>query len=305
MIFFLRCMEFLFKLYNGFLGGIGLDGESWFYRNSLRLYEDSAHLAGGHNFLPERVLPGRKRICCPTNLLRTLAQLHTYLYSVDQQGFWVHHYGGSTFEGRLADGSAVTLTQDTTYPWSGSIVLKLDAMTSSAPFAIRVRIPGWAEDAVVKVNGKPAANTPKAGSYLYMKRKWSAGDRIELDLPMGVRLMTAHPKVEQLRNQVAVMRGPLLYCVESKDLPKGKDLNNVRIPADIALAVSPASDLPFGIQALAGDALYLDQKPWEGELYRPLSAPTLSRLPIRMIPYFAWANRGPGGMSAWLPLDLP
>ncbi len=70
------------ELYNGFLGGIGLDGESWFYRNSLRFHADSEHLVGGHDFMAERGLPGRKRICCPTNLLRTLAQLHSYLYSI-------------------------------------------------------------------------------------------------------------------------------------------------------------------------------------------------------------------------------
>jgi len=292
------------ELYNGFLAGIGLDGESWFYRNSLRLHEDSSHLKGGHNFLPERVLPGRKRICCPTNLLRTLAQLHSYLYSVDSQGIWVHHYGGSTFETELPIGNAIKLTQDTAYPWSGKIALKVDAVASPEPFAVRVRIPGWAENATVNVNGKPAANTPKAGSYLFMKRTWSKGDRIELDLPMQARLMEAHPKVEQLRNQVAVMYGPLLYCVESKDLPEGKNINSIRIPADVELKAASASDLPFGIQALEGKALYLDEKPWGGELYRPLSVSAMSDFSIRMIPYFAWANRGPGGMSAWLPLEI-
>ncbi|TWT75755.1 Non-reducing end beta-L-arabinofuranosidase [Planctomycetes bacterium CA13] len=292
------------ELYNGFLAGIGLDGESWFYRNSLRLDQDYSDLVGGHNFLPQRVLPGRKRICCPTNLLRTLAQLHTYLYSIDDQGLWVHHYGGNTFEGKLADGSVVKLTQETAFPWSGKVVLKIKSVASSDPFAIRVRIPGWASDAAVTVNGEPAANTPTAGSYLYLKRKWNTGDRIELDLPMETRLMTAHPKAEQLRNQVAIMHGPLLYCVESKDVPKDKDINNVRIPADIELKSAPASDLPFGIQVLEGNALYLDERPWDNELYRPLSSTSLTEFPIRMIPYFAWANRGPGGMTAWLPLEV-
>ncbi|MCF7849324.1 MAG: glycoside hydrolase family 127 protein [Kiritimatiellales bacterium] len=292
------------ELYNGFLAGIGLDGESWFYRNSLRLQEDYTELLGGHNFLPERVLPGRKRICCPTNLLRTLAQLHAYLYSVDDAGLWVHHYGGNTFEGKLADGSVLKLTQQTAYPWSGKVVLKMDAVASARPFAVRVRIPGWAKGASVTVNGTPVANTPKAGAYCFMKRKWAAGDRIELDLPMQPRLMTAHPKAEQLRNQVAVMQGPLLYCVESKDLPEGKAMDNVCIPADIVLKTAPASDLPFGIQVLEGHALYRDAKSWEGELYRPLGAAALTDLPIRMIPYFAWANRGPGGMTAWLPLSI-
>lgn len=292
------------ELYNGFLGGIGLDGESWFYRNSLRFHADSAHLTGGHNFLAERVLPGRKRICCPTNLLRTLAQLQSYLYSVDGEGLWVHHYGGSVFEGALADGSTLKLTQETGYPWDGKIVLKMDAVASAEPFAVRVRIPGWAQNAVITVNGKPAANAPMPGEYLYMKRKWTAGDVIELNFPMPPRLMQAHPKAEQLRNQVAVMRGPVLYCLESVDLPETIDLNNVYVPGDIALEPMPASDLPYGIQVLEGEALHRPEASWENQLYRPMTPSVLEPLPVRMIPYFAWNNRGAAAMSVWLPVVL-
>jgi DUF1680 family protein len=291
------------ELYNGFLAGIGLDGESWFYRNSLRFHADSSHLAGGHNFLAERGLPGRKRICCPTNLLRTLAQLHSYLYSVDKDGLWVHHYGGNTFEGKLSDGSTVKLTQETDYPWRGKVVIRMDTAPSK-PFAVRVRIPEWAEGASVKINDKPSSNTPKPGSYLWMERNWKIGDQITVTLPMQARLMTAHPKAEQLRNQVAIMYGPLLYCMESEDLPDEKDLNNVRIPTDINLKPTPAKDLPFDIVALEGDALYLEEKPWQGELYRKWSAPEITKLPVRLIPYFAWNNRGPGAMTAWFPLEV-
>jgi len=293
------------ELYNGFLGCIGLDGESWFYRNSLRLYEDSGHLVGGHNFMSERGLPGLKGICCPTNLLRTMAQLHSYLYSVDEEGLWVHHYGGNTFHGKLADGSSVRLTQNTAYPWKGDILLTMDVVHSDKPFALRVRIPGWAEGATVTVNGKPAANAPDAGSYLYLKRKWKNGDRVELNFPMQARLMTAHPKAEQLRNQVAVMYGPLLYCLESADLPKQLDLNNVRIPANTGLKPVPADDLPFGILKLQGEALYLPEAQWTNQLYRPLASSEMTDISISFIPYFAWNNRGPGAMSAWLPLEMP
>ena len=89
-----------------------------------------------------------------------------------------------------------------------------------------------------------------------MKRAWRSGDVIELNLPMPVRLMQAHPKAEQLRNQVAVMRGPMLYCLESKDLPNDIDLNNVYIPGEIRLKPQTAADLPFGIVALKGEAMY-------------------------------------------------
>ena len=125
---------------------------------------------------------------------------------------------------------------------------------------------------------------------------------IELNLPMPMRLMQAHPKAEQLRNQVAVMRGPMLYCLESKDLPDDIDLNNVYIPEDMQLSPQAADDLPFGIVALTGEALYRAEAPWETDLYRKVERQPMKPAPIRMIPYFVWANRGPAAMSAWLPV---
>lgn len=291
------------ELYNGFLGGIGLDGQSWFYRNALRRY-DAYHVESGHNDLAHRVLPGRKRICCPTNLLRTLAQLQAYLYSVDEDGLWIHHYGGNVLEGELADGTALKLTQETKYPWDGRITLKINALASSKPFAVRLRIPAWAKDAVVTVNGKAPANPPIPGSYLFMKRSWKAGDQIEMNLPMQPRLMQAHPKAEQLRNQVAVMRGPVLYCLESTDLSEDIDLNNVYFPSDIELTPVDRSIQSIEIQALKGKALFRPEEPWATELYRPMTNLKMKSLPIIMIPYFAWNNRGPAAMSVWLPVIL-
>jgi len=268
------------ELYNGFLAGIGLDGESWFYRNSLRRY-DVDHVEHGHNDLAQRGLPGRKQICCPTNLLRTFAELQSYFYSRDDLGLWIHHYGGNALDVRMANGKQLKLTQKTNYPWDGRIVISLEEVESDDPFAIRVRIPGWASGASAAVNGAASANAPVAGQYLFMKRRWRAGDVIELDLPMPVRMMQAHPKAEQLRNQVAVMRGPLLYCLESKDLAEGVDLNNVYIPDDLQLHAQPADDLPFGIVALAGEALYREEPSWNKDLYRKVERNPMAPLPIR------------------------
>ena len=289
------------ELYNGFLAGIGLDGESWFYRNSLRRY-DADHVEHGHNDLAQRILPGRKQICCPTNLLRTVAELQSYFYSRDETGLWIHHYGANTFDGRLADGSRFKLTQKTQYPWDGKIAISMDEVETSSPVAIRLRIPGWASGATATLNRTPPANAPAAGQYLVMKRDWRPGDVIELNLPMPARLMQAHPKAEQLRNQVAVMRGPMLYCLESKDLPENVDLNNVCVPDDIQLKPVAADDLPFGIVAMEGNALHRSESPWSTELYRKLEPRSVEPLKMRLIPYFAWANRGPSAMSVWLPV---
>lgn len=292
------------ELYNGFLGGVGLDGKSWFYRNALRLNADFEELESGHNFEAERTQPGPGRICCPTNVLRTMVQLQTYMYSTDENGLWVHHFAGNKFNTELADGNKVKVTQVTDYPWDGKIKLNIEEINSDKEFAIRIRIPEWADNANVKVNGEQLKELPEPGTYFSVNRKWEKGDDVELDLPMSARLMVANPKAEQLRNQVAVMRGPVLYCLESKDLPNDKNIDNVRIPSEIKFKVTE-SEFPFGIKTLEGKANYFDEKPWEGDLYRRLKASKkMERLPISLIPYFAWNNRGPTAMSVWLPLDV-
>jgi DUF1680 family protein len=260
------------------------------------------HVEHGHNDLSQRVLPGRSRICCPTNLLRTFAELQSYLYSIDDHGLWIHHYAGNTFDGHLPNGTRLKLTQQTDYPWNGEVVVKLEEVETSEPFVLRLRIPSWASGGTATINRVESVDAPLAGRYLSIKRAWRDGEVVELTLPMPVRLMQAHPKAEQLRNQVAVMRGPLLYCLESKDLPQGVDLNNVYIPDDIRFSPRIADDLPFGIVALTGNALYRAESSWGTDLYRKVERQPIKPLPIRMIPYFSWANRGPSAMSVWLPV---
>ena len=121
---------------------------------------------------------------------------------------------------------------------------------------------------------------------------------------MPPRLVQAHPKAEALRNQVAVMRGPVLYCLEAVDLPDGIALDDVLLPSDAILRSAPADGLPFGIRVLEGHGLHRREAPWGDTLYRELGRGRVETLPLRLIPYFAWANRGPAAMSVWLPLVL-
>ncbi|WP_197135658.1 glycoside hydrolase family 127 protein [Crateriforma conspicua] len=290
------------ELYNGFLAGIGLDGESWFYRNSLRRNDPHA-VGAGMNDLPQRDTPGRRRICCPTNLLRSFAELQSYWYSVDDSGLWIHHYAGSRLDGRLVDDSPVVLTQKTDYPWDGLVQMELESVATASPFSLHLRIPGWAASAIVRVNGRAIESVIKPGSYLTISRSWTSGDTIELTLPMTPELMLAHPDAESQRNQVAVRRGPLLYCLESTDLPDGVSLSEVLIPESIQLRTQGSEDLPFGTLHLVGQALVRKQADWTGRLYRPLRPSRKETIPIRLIPYFAWSNRGPSAMSVWLPVQ--
>jgi uncharacterized protein len=288
------------SLYNSILSGIGLDGASWFYTNPLRWH------GRDHKLLsldaPQRFQPGLKHICCPSNLLRTVAQLHGYVYSVSDEGLWVHFYGGNSFTGALRDGSPVTLEQVTDYPWDGRIHLKIHSAPEH-PFALMLRIPGWAEGAQIQLNGRPLQVPVQAGSYAVVTRAWMKGDELTLTLPMEPRLIEANPRIEQTRNQVAVMRGPLVYCLESVDLPAGVKVEEILIPRAIKLTARPLkAQLPGGMM-LEGEALRLPPQDWSRQLYRPLSPSATEPVEVRLIPYFAWANRGHSEMAVWLPVS--
>jgi len=291
------------EIYNGILSGIGLAGDSWWYRNALRRHE-SGQGSSAHNDLAEREQPGRRRICCPTNLLRTVAQWQSYAYSVSDDGVWAHQYGANVAQLCLPNGARVALEQVTEYPWEGAIEISVKEAPATE-FALRLRIPGWAEGAALTLNGRPAGAAAEPGTYACLRRVWKAGDTVELDLPMPVRLMQAHPKVEQCRGQVAVFRGPILFCLESPDLPPEIDIWNVHIPSDIEFEVADAGELASGLRALVGEGVHCRARQWQdGDLYRPFPKLSLESVPVRLIPYFAWANRGPSAMSVWLPVTL-
>ncbi|MEW6355713.1 MAG: beta-L-arabinofuranosidase domain-containing protein [Planctomycetota bacterium] len=280
--------------YNSILSGIGLDGASWFYTNILRWHGKDHPLLSADAY--QRFQPGRNHICCPSNLLRTVAEMHGYLYNISDEGVWVNHYGGS-----VRDCERIRLTQTTRYPWEGKVRIRIDrAPTGSC--AIMLRIPDWAEGAMIKVNGEAISVAAQPGTYAKIERNWSKGDRIELALPMDVRLIEAHPRVEEARNHVAVMRGPIVYCLESPDLPEGVKVSEIRIPRKINLRARHEKDLLGGVTVLEGKAKRVKEGDWTGKLYRPLSEELAEDILIRLIPYYAWSNRGVSEMTVWMPV---
>lgn len=293
------------EMFNGFLGAQSLDGKNWFYRNIIRRY-DPDHTGPGQNDMLQRGKPGRKAICCPSNLLRTLAELSSYFYSVDDQGIWVHQFGGNKADLPLVRGGHLALEQVTEYPWKGDIELKI-AAAPAIPVAVRLRIPGWSRGATLKVNGGQVSAAAEHG-YAMVSRKWKPGDTIELSLPMPADLIASDPRVEETRNQVAVRRGPVVYCVESPDLPEGVKVPAVYVPSDVEF--KPDEGLPGVDGKLAADLVTLvgtglhRPDPMGGELYRPLGAVKFERFPLRLIPYYAWSNRGKSAMSVWMPVVL-
>jgi hypothetical protein len=283
------------QMYNGFLSGISLDGTRFFYSNPLRWY-GTEHVLLSNDTLLRHDIGRDRRICCPTNVLRTLAQMHGYFYSVNDRGLWIHHYGGSVF-----DDGQFKLEQKTDYPWDGTI--RITVYKAPENSAINLRIPEWAKNARILINGKPAHNDAQPGTYASVVRRWSSGDEITLVLPMDVRLLIGHPKIEATRNQVAIMRGPIVYCLESVDLPKAVKISEVVIRHNIGLKPRFDKQLLKGITVLEGQAEFFQDGDWSSRLYKQLTPQEPKTITIRLIPYYAWANRGPSQMTVWLPLD--
>jgi DUF1680 family protein len=237
--------------------------------------------------------------CCPPNVARTIAQVSTFAYGRSDRGVWVHLYGGSTLDTALPDGRRVKLKQETDYPWDSRVKLTV----TSAPagdLSLFLRIPGWADGATLAVNGKLTKATP--GSHVEVRRVWETGDAVELTLPLKPRLVEANPLVEETRSQVAVMYGPLVYCLESTDLRKGVRLQSVTLPRDVKLTARFDRELLGGVTVLEGKAESLTDRPWGGELYREFKATAPKAVDFRLIPYYAWANRGKSEMTVWIPL---
>jgi DUF1680 family protein len=135
-----------------------------------------------------------------------------------------------------------------------------------------------------------------------MRRSWSADDTVELTLPLEPRLVEAHPLVEEARNQLAVMLGPLVYCLESHDLARGVRLQSIALPRRARLTPRFDRSLLGGVVVLEGKADATADAAWGDELYREFQPAVPAEVEIKLIPYYAWANRGKSEMTVWLPL---
>jgi DUF1680 family protein len=285
-------------LYNIMLSGVSIDGKRFFYTNPLRWYGKEHHLLSQDAL--QRWHTSRC-YCCPPQVARSIARLHEWAYSISDEAAWVNIYGGSKLETTLSDGSSLKLTQETLYPWDGHIEITVQEAPSQA-FALMLRIPAWANGAEIKINGEETDTAVEAATYVALKREWSAGDQVELTLPMEARLIKANPKVEEVRNQVAIVRGPVVYCLESVDLPDGVRISEIHIPRDIHFTSWYDKELLGGVTVLEGEACRIPEGDWSGKLYQDLSDSPKESVKITLIPYYAWANRGICEMTVWMPL---
>jgi hypothetical protein len=285
-------------MYNSLLAGVSLDGKGYFYTNPLCVAHD----------LPFTLRWSREREpyisfcnCCPPNTIRTIAEISNYVYNTSGKGLWINLYGSNRLNTKLSDGSLISLQQETNYPWDGKIAIRLGECPARE-FSIFLRIPGWATGATILINGKKQTLVAWPATYAELSGKWKKNDKIELILPMEAQLIEANPLVEEARNQIAVKRGPVVYCIESADIAASHTIFDYVIPACIPFTPKPATIANSKLFALEGKVALIPNESWSGQLYRPVNS-RKELATIRLIPYYAWGNRGKGDMSIWLPVS--
>jgi uncharacterized protein len=281
-------------LYNGVISGVSLSGNKFFYDNpleSMGQHERQAWFGCA---------------CCPGNITRFMASVPGYMYAVQNNKVFVNIYSQSKAT-IVVQKNKIELSQTTEYPWDGKIVVTVNP-SKNAKVALKLRIPGWAqnqpvptdlyhysnvENANVKVllNGK-LVNFSKENGYLTIERKWKKGDKIEMELPMPVRRVIAHKNVADNVGKMSIERGPIVYCLEGKD-QLDKNIFNKYILPNSPIEYSYQKDLLNGVVVLKGKAKEL-RKSADNKI-------SVEEVSFTAIPYSTWNNRGADQMAVWIP----
>ena len=209
-------------LYNGVLSGMALDGKSFFYVNPLEVLPEACH-KDERKF---HVKPVRQKwfgcACCPPNIARLLSSISTYAYTENKDTLFVHLYIGGIIKKQL-DRQEIEIKVTSEFPWDGTVKVEMPA--TEKPFTLAFRIPQWAKNYQVK--GIEGAKTEEKAGYLYVTKQWTGTEIVEVEFPMEVRLVQTNPKVRENIGKIAVVRGPIVYCLEEAD--NGADLHLVRL----------------------------------------------------------------------------
>lgn len=281
------------SLYNGVISGVSLSGDRFFYPNPLA--SDGQHERSEWFGVA----------CCPSNTSRFTPSVPGYVYAKRGDQLFVNLYMANEADINLKSQN-VKLTQKTNYPWSGDVEIQVDPQRSGN-FEIFLRVPGWARNEAVPsdlyhfsdklekspeyyVNGEKVDPEMKDG-YAVISREWKEGDQLKIDMPMPVRKIKAHKKVDADRNRMAFQRGPLVYALEGKD--NNGHVSNLFIDKNAQIDVEHRPDMLNGISTLKGPAKGVwEQKDGSNEVRSTT---------FTAIPYYAWNNRGPGEMGVWMP----
>ena len=260
-------------MFNGVLSGLSLTGTAFHYTNPLQRRTSRTYEPPGYG---ERA-PWYPCACCPPNLMRLLSSWERYQATSDAAGVRVHQYATSEI-----DGGDVALSVRTDYPWHGRVTVHI-GRTHERPWTLALRVPAWCRSA--SVTGPDGTRLVDPGAVA-LTRRWHAGDTVVLDLEMPVRITAPDPRIDAVRGCVAVERGPIVYCVESDDVPLATELEELSWDPGREPVAVPRPDLGAGIVGVR----------------LPMTAPGHDgRLTAGAIPYYAWGNRRVAGMRVWIP----
>ncbi|WP_229073307.1 beta-L-arabinofuranosidase domain-containing protein [Actinoplanes sp. DH11] len=264
------------------------DGTRFFYANTLHQRETGTEPA------PDALVPRAASTlrapwfsvsCCPTNLARTFASLAGYIATKDDDGVQIHQYAAASI--RTGD---IGLDVETDYPVSGQVAIRV-VHSPAAPWTLTLRIPHWATGATVD-------GAQVSPGLVHLRRDFTAGDTVLLDLAVTPRLTTADPRIDAVRGCAVVERGPVVYCAESVDLPDGVPVDALRLDPGV-----PLHDHDGGVAASCQVTL-LDDDSWP--YHDPAPELRTGAVDVTLRPYHDWASRGPSTMRVWLPLaDQP
>ena len=287
-------------LLNSGLSGISIEGKDYFYANPLRMINNTREYKAHENDTesPERE-PYLECFCCPPNLVRTIAKSSMWAYSLAENGIAVNLYGGNKLDTKLADGSILKLSQETKYPWDGEVKITIEACKNEE-FEIWLRNPEWATNTIVHINGIHQSKNNTPGCFIKINREWKSGDVIELSLPMHINFLEGHQRIEEVRNQVAFKRGPIVYCVESPDLPQDTSILNVYVDGNKEWEAKHKPDFLGGITVLEGNLLLRTDK--RDGMYNVINKPNLITYQSQLVPYYTWSNRGQAEMTVFMPI---
>ncbi|NMM29966.1 MAG: glycoside hydrolase family 127 protein [Cellulomonas sp.] len=236
--------------------------------------------------------------CCPPNVARLFASLGAYVATVDDAGLQIHQYVPAQIRTHLTDSRALDVDVETDYPHDGRI--RIVVRTShDEPWTLSLRVPAWATGATLTTPGESPA--PAVPGTTRVTRAFKAGDVVELQLPVGPRVVVPDARIDAVRGCVAVERGPEVLCLESVDLAEAgavrdADVGHVRLTSrDSVREVDGQVVARFEVDAPAAAAWPYEDVDPDGDRR------TTAVVETPLIAYHDWANRGPSTMRVWLP----
>ena len=283
-------------LYNTVLAGISLEGTRFFYVNPLEVWPEACE----KNPTKFHVKTERQKwfgcSCCPPNIARTLASLGQYIYGATEDSLYLNLFVSSNTQITLG-GNPVTVSMDTDYPFGNTLRVTV-ACSNKSDFELNIRQPEWCSAATVKLDNETQAGCkPESDGYIHLKRIWIEKCEVEISFDMPAHLLYANPQVRADAGKAAIIKGPLVYCLEECD--NGGNLSAIEIESNVKINSNYEENLLGGTQVLTMEAYRLDEPEWGSVLYREVPS-VKNRTRIIAVPYCLWNNRGKGEMLVWV-----